>query len=284
MRTASGSASHTRPDIDLTDLWGRIPGPQVIVAGHGPDGHGILLVGDGPRTCTSVRTVASRRLPRVYDVNGFYEALGVATDADRVALSAAYLARGGQSDRRLTEILMILRDPHKRAAYDRMLPHQRFAESELIAHITRAEAYRVIREHAPLSSVFEPRNMDFETPNTRESGSEYGQDVPRWDAGRITAEADSSWWGYAYYLWGVTYSASAVAHLPLWQQMLITALGDDGGPGIRFAVGRSTLGSAPTAIRVQEVPVAFLSAGTAPQQNLAEHVASQLRALVTQNA
>lgn len=262
-----------RPDIDLTDLWGRIPGPTATLAAYGPDGVPVILVGDGPRTCTSTLAVVSLRPPTVYDVNGFYAALGVDPGADRHTLAKAYVALGGPGDHRLTEILSILLDPDKRRAYDRMLPHQRFADTETVQRLTRAESERRLRESDPLSSVFDAENVRNEPSNTRESVSETARRVPGSDA-----EADLAW-GYAYYLWGVTYSPSARADLPQWQEALITALGTLPGPAQQFAVGRCALGTDPVAIRVADVPVAFLSAGTAPQQTLAERVAIQLRAL-----
>lgn len=262
-----------RPDIDLTDLWGRIPGPSANLAGYGPDGTPIILVGDGPRTCTSARAVVSLRPSRIYDVNGFYAELGVAPDANRHALAKAYVALGGQSNSRLTEIMSILLDPLKRHAYDRMLPHQRFADTDTVQRLTRAESVRRLRESEPLSSVFDTENVHNEPSYTRESVSENVHRFPG-----SAAEADLTW-GYAYYLWGVTYSPSALADLPLWQEAVITALGSLGAPAQQFAVGRCALGTDPVAIWVADVPVAFLSAGTAPQQTLAERVATQLRAL-----
>lgn len=261
-----------RPDIDLTDLWSRIPGPTATLAAYGPDGAPVILVGDGPRTCTSARAVVSLRPGRIYDVNGFYAELGVSPQASARELVDAYMAAGGQDSAHLTEVLMILRDPVRRAAYDRMLPHQRFADTRTVQRLTRAEAVRRLRESDPLSSVFETENVQNQPSYTRESVSENTHRVPGADA-----ETDPAF-GYAYYLWGVVYSPSARAGLPQWQAALITALGATPGP-VQFAVGRCALGSDSVAIRVAGVPVAFLSAGTAPQQTLAEHVASQLRAL-----
>jgi len=262
-----------RPDIDLTDLWARIPGPTATLIAYGPDGVPVILVGDGPRLCTSARAVVSLRPSRIYDVNGFYAALGVEPGADRHTLAKAYVALGGHGDPRLTEIMSILLDPDKRRAYDRMLPHQRFADTETVQRLTNAESARRLREADPLSSVFDTENVRSGGQNTRESVHETAGRVP----GNVT-ETDLTW-GYAYYLWGVTYSASETADLPLWQQAVITALGALPGAAQQFAVGRCALGTDPVAIRVADVPVAFLSAGTAPQQTLAERVANQLRAL-----
>lgn len=274
--TASSAPGRPRADIDLTNLWAPIPGQQAHWAGRGPDGVEILLVGDGPHACTSGRV-----LDRVYiyDVNRFYAALGVDPRAERHTLGAAYVARDGHTDPVLTEIIKILLDQVRRAVYDRLIPLQRFQTREIWEARVRAAADLQFKSGIPLSSVFEPQNPYFEAPNMQESDLEHAQEPPR-----ITVEVTPEPWGYAFYLWGVIYTASAVTHLPQWQQMIITALGEDedeGEPPMRFAVGRSALGSSPAAIEVGGTPVAFLSAGTAPQPNLARHVARQLRALVT---
>lgn len=260
-----------RDDLDLTDLWRRPLGPPVLLAGHGPDGVPILLVGDGPAAGTCVRTLVSRRPVTVYDVNGFYARLGVSPDAGWSAVRSAYMALGGQQDAELTEILMILKDPVTRAAYDRMWPHQRFADSATVTAIARAEGLRARQAGIPLSSDNEYESARFRGTDAQQSWQESAHSRPGAEDG----------WGYSHYLWGVLSTPSARAGLPDWQAMVAAALDDDGGPPLRFGVGRHALGSATAGITVGDIPVAFLSAGTVPQPQEAQRAATQLRALTS---
>lgn len=91
------------------------------------------LVGDGPSefsTCTSLEPS-----PRfVWDTNGFYRSLGVATDATRGEMARAYLARDGHSSVRLTHILTTLLDPYLRSRYDATPLGMLWADDDALQH------------------------------------------------------------------------------------------------------------------------------------------------------
>src|SRR2546430_5026109 len=75
-----------------------------------------VLEGSGPLVFSTSTAVAC--IP-IFDVNGWYAALGVSLRATRVQLRDAYLRLGGHRSARLTHIMHQLLDPTMRAEYDR---------------------------------------------------------------------------------------------------------------------------------------------------------------------
>lgn len=266
-------------DHDVTGLWNNIPdpGPDLRDAEHvgdGPDGAPVILVGNGARAASSCRALERRRPGGdfVFDVNGFYAALGVSPDATVEEITRAYHDMGGQDDAWLTETLMILRDPDKRAAYDRMLPHQRFNDSTTYAEVRRVEAMEALREGIPRTGTVSDQSVYGGARRTREWGSAYT---------KSTSDKQPPW-QYAYYLWHLLYRDSAVDQLPEWQHLLIAALnGDEHSAPLQFAVGRCAAGIPATAIRVAGTLIAFLPYNTAPTPEQAVRVAAMLRTLAT---
>lgn len=266
-------------DHDVTSLWGAIPDPGADIQdaehfGNGPDGAPVIVVGDGARTASSCVALERRRPASrfVFDVNGFYAALGVSPEATVEELSRAYHALGGQDDPWLTEALMILRDPDKRAAYDRMLPHQLFNDSTTYAQVRRAEALQALREGIPRTGTVSDQSM-------------YGgaRGTQKWDSAYTESRTEKQPpWEYAYYLWNLLYRDSAVTSLPDWQHLLIDALNNDEHPTpLQFAVGRCAAGIPATAIQVAGTLIAFLPYNTDPTTEQAERVARRLRELAT---
>lgn len=293
MRSAHcGPGSYARADAardyiasatGVNSLWDALPGGQTAVqppagtrhVGTAPDGAPVFLAGTGPDTGSSCTALAVRApqevlpLPYIHDVNGFYAALGVDPRASVKELSRAYFDLGGHADPWITEALMILRDPDKRAAYDAMVPPQRYLDEATAAQRRREAAVQ--------------RARDFEASNggTRFVERVYADDTrtPQWSQA-YTLPEDA--WGYSYYLWDLDPSPYALQGLPQWQEMIVSALAD--GPPLTFAVGRSLASRRPVEEDVQKIGatlVAFLPYGIAPTPAQAYRAARQLRYLAS---
>lgn len=174
-------------------------------------------------------TVIERWQPIVWDVNGYYADLGVATDATKRDIMRAYQALDGQSSVRLTYVVKQLLNDGIRARYDRTPLGSVFFDHYLMAKvkqriIEQVTAARLEAGEDDLdSSLFEEIDLDhllndrsFEVVDT----PSYGVD----DQGFRT--------GWGYYLW----QSGSRQPLAAWHALLGKAF-TDAGVRERIAVG-----------------------------------------------
>jgi hypothetical protein len=181
-----------------------------------------VVEGDGALICSSC--VALERHPTVvWDVNGYYRALGVDPRATRSALRRAYQDADGQRSAYLTYVLKQLLQPAVRRAYDATPLGRPFVDEYLVDALKKAaheESGR--RRTAGLEDSAEEVMDEWGVSLDEPHPEEFNQGPPE------------SQWDYAYYVWG-TWSADAT-DLPAWQRMVVASLA---GRGVvaRFAVG-----------------------------------------------
>lgn len=137
----------------------------------------------------------------VWDVNGYYRALGVSFRATRKQLMQAYNDRDGQSSRYLTYVLSQLLNPAVRRRYDAAAMHgifmDRYVEETLkrraqeIAHRVGVDPEEIL-DHWGLK-IEKPEGEEVELVDIpQESGEDETTQPP--------AEEPQSW-PYAYYVW-----------------------------------------------------------------------------------
>ncbi|MFJ4902826.1 hypothetical protein [Streptomyces sp. NPDC088727] len=97
---------------------------------------------------TSTALMSVRAAVVCSDVNGYYRALGVHSDATRRQLMDAYVARDGQSDARLTYIFKQLLNPHTRALYDAAPLGQPFPDRYVHAELVRLASQRAAAQNS----------------------------------------------------------------------------------------------------------------------------------------
>ncbi|MFH8483128.1 hypothetical protein [Streptomyces sp. NPDC018055] len=109
----------------------------------------LQLVGRPDRAIISTSTALVPHRPGalvVYDVNGYYRALGVHVRATRRELGDAYRATGGQ-DPYVTYAFRQLLNPRTRAAYDAAPPGEPFPDRYVYDEILRRAALRAAYEN-----------------------------------------------------------------------------------------------------------------------------------------
>lgn len=84
----------------------------------------------GPLGWSTSQVLARRSTGIVWDVNGYYAALGVPTTASTREIRLAYLALDGPNSARLTEMFLVLISPALRARYDAMPLGTRWLDEE----------------------------------------------------------------------------------------------------------------------------------------------------------
>jgi hypothetical protein len=229
--------------------------PTLTKAGHGP-----LLAS----SCTDLML----HPVVIWDVNGYYRALGVDPRADRKTLRRAYIEAGGVDDDYLTYVLQQLLDPETRRDYDATPLGQPYLDRYVELAIKRsamAEASRRAGRHATEEEVVEVMR-------------EQGFDLAPADAvGGGSYSPDDDEWRWSYYLDEVV--CHDTDRLSLWQQMLVSALSETGHV-IRFAVGFTQQGDTHqrsfTRTESGGYVVAYLGATTQPTVDMARFLASHL--------
>lgn len=204
-------------------------------------------IGSGAKVCST--SVALEPWPSiVFDVNGYYRALGVGFRATRRELMDAYMARGGQSDEYLTYVLKQLLNPAVRREYDAQPSGCRYMDRYLIDELKRRAILAAVEVRkkggtATASSVlsdwgFTVEDAVFDDPEGA------AQEVAEVDIPQDMGEDDldqpvSSRWMYSYYMWRFSAMESTgriVFGMPAWQQAII-AKANERGWRLNFAVG-----------------------------------------------
>jgi hypothetical protein len=256
------------------------------------------VAGSGPVVCSSSRELES--WPSVvWDVNGYYHALGVGFRATRKQLLNAYNQLNGQDDDYLTYVFKQLLTPGIRRAYDATPLGAIF-----IDHYVETKLKRMAQEQAQrLRRVFGERaktaeqilaDMGFVIDNgdlddacqpdgdAPENPVEDGVDIPQeaQEDVHIGSKPQAAKWPYTYYVWKLTYTQRYGSdHAPVmqeWQEM-ISAACHQRGATVRFAVGLMGGGRAWDVMSVEGDKVAFISIESIGRMHeLAHHAALRL--------
>lgn len=202
----------------------------------------------------------------VWDVNGYYHALGVGFLATRRQLLLAYLAKGGQENERLTYVFAQLLNPRIRRRYD-ACPLGSFFMDKYIAEEIEARARvialaRRVSEAVTVDDVLREWGFDDEKMNAE--GGEEGVDIPtnpRNDEG--VAEEEHDTWPYTFYLWrSISLShADQVSVMREWQEHLVEAC-QQRGVKTSFGVGLMKASVAPSrtlSLSLEDVTVLFIA-------------------------
>ncbi|MEU9405648.1 hypothetical protein AB0E08_08075 [Streptomyces sp. NPDC048281] len=213
-------------------------------------------------TSTALVPAEPRPAPVVHDVNGYYARLGVAPTATKREIREAYQALDGQSDVELTEILRVLINRERRAAYDRKPPGSTFIDRAAVDTILRQAAIHAARENAEFGTGRTARDiietLAEETGNPvlhfLASGSADGFD----DGGtrdRHPSSDPPAAWPYSYLLLAST--CDDVDRMARWREGLAQALAGRGCT--HFAVGFHAVSDQPFIVeRGLGIPVVFL--------------------------
>ena len=219
--------------------------------------------GDGLIPTTRVDVEVYR--PWVWDVNGYYRALGVPTDASRLTIRRAYTAKSGPQDPRLTYIVKQLLNPGVRARYDACKPGELFFDRYLEESFDRRVAQNVA-EHLELGEDLTSwEKVDLEHLRNNP--------VSVVDSAPSLGQTDRRRW--RNYAWRTPHSQFLSCLIPLrvWQNYLIEAASTR-QEVFRFAVGLAGDGLAdPWRVEVLGgLPVIFLDDQTIPERSMAESV------------
>lgn len=227
-------------------------------------------------TCTELEPWPSI----VWDVNGYYHALGVGFRASRRQLAEGYRVNGGPDDARLTYYFQQLLDSEVRRAYDAMPLGSTFMDRyvedairikahEMSARL-RESGMDISPEDILLDMGFVPKE---ELPN--ESGEVDTSSEDEQTEGAVEEreqDADPEPWPYAYYLWSVKAKDSRdhdIEHMARWQDLIAQECTRK-GLRIAFAVGlmgAQREGSRVATMSVGGVTVAFIEQSAVDQMD-----------------
>lgn len=223
------------------------------------------------------------RLPEVvFDVNGYYRALGFAfpyRGITRRSLREHYAAAGGPDDPYLTQVFQLLLDADERAAYDRAP----FGETHLDRVQRRLIDERVKRQAARRSPG--PDTRAAQNDILREMGLDPDQegqeiDYPGGDDKPSPIGQDEDLfqepWPWGYFTW--TSGCPDTGRLARWQEMISRQLAAR-EVSMRFAVGfcgRSRTDSRFLVHRTLGTSTAFLREDHEPDEDMAAAAAAAL--------
>lgn len=191
------------------------------------------LVGDGEvefSTCLDLE----RPYHLVWDVNGYYAALGIPTDATRLQIREAYQRLEGWNSDRLTYIAKQLLDPETRAKYDKAPIGSILVDYWVKSAMARALAQKNISLMAAglvsYESLYEARDKEDEDVVDRDPWSEqYGDLKP--------AEPGKEGTDWSHYLWGTEREGPEVSQVMDWWRNLLSVEIGIRGQHLRLAVG-----------------------------------------------
>lgn len=226
----------------------------------------------GPLTCSSCTDLdISPRI--IWDVNGYYAALGVDPRATRAQLREAFHAVNGGESEYLTWVLQQLLDPDFRREYDMRGLGDYLIDKFIALALKKAALQEAIRRSLKTGEVDAEKVMD-------EMGYKivhHEADEPPAVTGKPQSIDDE--WRWSYFLHKVRcYDTDTLRQ---WQQMLVTAL-SEAGVRMQFAVGftEQSVGlDTKTLTRAEEassIVVAYLGALTKPTPTLAREIVPAL--------
>lgn len=204
----------------------------------------------------------------IWDVNGYYAALGVRPDATRAELRRAYMALGGEKDARLTYILSRLLDPEVRRRYDSCALGDVFMDLYVMERLMNEARQRAAEAVAA---------GDVESEDLADLGGWAEMlDLSSSEVDRASRKDDdelaSRQWGY--FLWRSARTDDE--SLDLWQHLLTGAFWSSGivrEVGIGFSRDQGPW----TIQKVGETTVIFIDEDEVPTAKLAREVVSSIR-------
>jgi len=188
------------------------------------------------------------RRPHIWDVNGYYRALGVDPYSTKAQLRAAYMALGGPESTRLTYILKQLLQDDVRAAYD-ATPLGSIFFDEVIAEAVRRQVTQETAERRLSGDTlaFE------ETDEQVEMAHLLGKSFRLLDRETRSEEDGSGSQTWAWYEWKITSEPYSIRLVERWRNLLLT-IAQDCGLVARLAVG---IHDGPTGEPVFVTPVGY---------------------------
>lgn len=268
----------TYRSLDISDILAEMPEvakivrPRYVVDDEDRAPH-IFRASYLPEAASSTRELALRTDAPIWDVNGYYRAIGITWPyrPTKREMRLSYQATGGPDKEYATSAFKRLLDSEFREGYDaRPLGRPvddkyRWLELRRRAALwAAAETARTGRIHSERDFIGEDLAKRIETDATHEAA----------DHGRVVEvqpdDVDDSW-GYGYYLWGSRKRDERT--LSEWQSMMLEALWAN-RLRVRLAVGYVGHRSEP-AVRAQhqQLNIVFLHEHQKPTRELAELVA-----------
>lgn len=170
-----------------------------------------VLEGTGPVVFSTCTTLVS---PPIFDVNGYYAALGVSPRATKRQLRDAYLRLNGQASARLTHILHQLLDPQIRAEYDRRSFGRPIADDYAVedfwAIVQRLVSPEKIQQLSQLVTVEKVAGEDTNPPKFLDK-----------DPSDLQAGVTAPMTGYPYSHYQFDSFNARLDYLPQWQRLII---------------------------------------------------------------
>lgn len=216
-----------------------IPARLYEPAGRPGTGEEPALVGAGPATCSTDRTVAVAGPLFAWDPNRYYRDLGIGwpyVGATRKDLRLAFFEREGMNSRRLTYCLKQLLNPTVRAEYDALPLGEQYLNDDYVQDALKRkvaeEAARrsQVGDYTTAEQVLDEMGYHLVPDDTSDATrqEENPTDVVdtdhlnRLDEDKYRESVDT--WGYGFYLWRTT--RWDTERLAEWQACLIAAVGD----------------------------------------------------------
>lgn len=191
------------------------------------------LVGDGePEFSTCLALEKPYRL--VWDVNGYYRALGISSDATRLQIRGAYQRLEGWNSVRLTYIVTQLLDPQTRALYDAVPLGFILRDYWVDTEIRRATLQKNISSLATGEKSYEEiyEHKDIDSQDSVDKNAWSGQDgdsIPD----QPPSKEDTGW---SYYLWDADDDPSVAEVMDWWRSALAVEFGIR-GKVLKLAIG-----------------------------------------------
>lgn len=239
--------------------------------------------GDGPVEASSCTGMV--RLPEVvFDVNGYYRALGFRfpfsrDGITRRSLRERYAAAGGPDDPYLTQVFQLLLDPAERAAYDRAPFGERHLDRIQVRLLDEQVKRQAARRNpgpdtrATQSEILREMGLEPESGSTADyypGGDDKEEDLVHDEA------LDRKPWPWGYYRWSS--GCPDTGRLELLQSMLVAELASR-QVSMRFAVGycgRSRTDSRFVVHRTYGADTVYLREDREPDEELAAAAADAL--------
>jgi len=223
-----------------------------------------VRLGRGPLTWSSSTVlVVPERV--CWDVNGYYQELGVHWRASRKELAQAYQDKAGQYSPRLTYIFKQLLNAKIREAYDRTPQDAMFLDEYTDTEL-KQRAHRESGRRAAQGQLLSPEEILDEWGYTLLSDDEVDSVSP------IVKDQDHRGdpWEYSYYAWKTSSYLPDEVRLQHWQELLSTAASRR-GISPEMVIGTTALSDRPYMLEdVNGQTVIFFSEKTLLEPSIAD--------------
>jgi hypothetical protein len=218
----------------------------------------------------STQTALEGAWDLIWDVNGYYRALGVGWPfrARKIDLRVAYQERGGKDSEYLTYVLKQLLDPEVRAAYDKTPLGKRFRDKYLELEEERLAA-KVAQELSETTGKLITKD-DLVRDINEEREKDLLKELPKLDP-------ILNIWNWGYYL--LKSRKNEYDNLIEWQRLLTKAFAAEGL--VQF-ISIGYIGNTEEEFVIKQwngKTIFFINEGTSPSLELAETAVSQNRSL-----